>query len=224
MMIGSAAHAGSARRRRVSSRPSIPGSMRSSTTRSGAPEWSCASASRPSAAVRQRKPSRVRWWTISARMSGSSSTTRTSAGIAPRPAAPQQAQHPRRGRRDGGRGGDGHDPRGDDASGHAPAHGREALGGAYAHDRAGDRVRGADGNAADGRADQRDGALRLRAEADYVAQLGDGPDLQHTDGLAPRHTTEPHQGVRGEYYPERNVELRAEVTGREEQDGDDAHG
>src|SRR5437016_1236866 len=224
MMIGSAAHAGSARRRRVSSRPSIPGSMRSSTTRSGAPAWSCASASRPSAAVRQRKPSRVRWWTISARMSGSSSTTRTSAAIAPRPSAPQQAQHPPRERRDGGRGGDGHDPRGDDASGHAPAHGREALGGAHAHDRAGDRVRGADGNAADGRADQRDGARRLRAEAADGAQLGDAHAHRLHDAPATRHRAEPHRGVRGEYYPERNVELRAEVTGREEQDGDDAHG
>src|SRR2546425_2131642 len=76
------------------------------------------------------------------RMSGSSSTMRTSVAtpLTPVSDAREPQQEPGGGRHRG-RGRNGEDPRPHDTSGHAPAHGREALRGAYAHDGAADRVR-----------------------------------------------------------------------------------
>src|ERR1043166_833780 len=56
--------------------PDAPGSIRSSTTRSGRSSRAARSASRPLAAVVTRYPSFARWYATSAVMSGSSSTTR----------------------------------------------------------------------------------------------------------------------------------------------------
>ena len=71
-----------ARMRRSTPSPSVPGSMMSSTTRSG--RWSCshASAADPSPSSWTRSPSRRRYSATTSRTIGSSSTTSTSAGSA----------------------------------------------------------------------------------------------------------------------------------------------
>jgi len=69
-------------------------------------------------------------------------------------------------------GGDGENPGPDDASGHAPTDGRQAVNGANADNRAGDGMSGADWDASQGGAEKRDGAGALRAEAAERLKLG----------------------------------------------------
>src|SRR5437763_8358470 len=94
MMIGTPAVSRSLRSRRHTSSPPRPGSIRSSTMRSGRRAFTSRRASGPFAAVRQLKPSRSRCSTTSPRMSGSSSTTRISWRIAPRAGAGALAASP----------------------------------------------------------------------------------------------------------------------------------
>src|SRR5579872_4045973 len=69
--------------------------------------------------------------------------------------------------------GDGEDPGPDDASGDAPADCGKTIDGADAHDGAGDGVRGADGDAGQGGAEQSDGAGAFGTESAERFQLGD---------------------------------------------------
>ena len=108
--------------------------------------------------------------------------------------------------------------------GHPPPDRGQALGGAHAHDGAGDGVRGADGDAADRRADEHHRARRLRAEAAHRAQLGEAHAHRLDDAPAAGHGAEPDGGVSGQDHPHGHVELRAEVSAREEEDRDDPHG
>src|SRR5207245_9973661 len=135
----------------------------------------------------------------------------------------EQADHEPRGPGDERRRGDREDPRPDDAPGHPPAHGREALDGADPHDRARDGVRGADRNAGEGGADQRDRAGGLGAEAAEGAELGDAHAHGLDDPPAPGHRAEAERRVRREHDPERHIKLGAEVARREEEHRDDAH-
>src|SRR5690242_15417150 len=73
-MIGTAL---SSRRRRQTSRPSRPGSMRSRMTRSGGCSAARYRADRPSSAATTMKPAAARYWQSTSRMPASSSTTST---------------------------------------------------------------------------------------------------------------------------------------------------
>src|SRR5260221_14453384 len=71
------------------------------------------------------------------------------------------------------RGGDGEDPGPDDASGDAPADGREAMQGAYADDGSGDGVSGADGDAGEGGTEEGGGSRAPATETAKGLEFGD---------------------------------------------------
>ena len=75
-----------------------------------------------------------------------------------------------------------------------------------------------------GRAEQRDGAAGLGAEALHRREPGDLRAHRLHDAPAAEQRAEPHRRLAGDHNPERHVEFAAEHGPlREQQHGDDAH-
>ena len=118
---------------------------------------------------------------------------------------------------------DGQDPCPHDAAGEAPAHGEQPLQWPDADDRAGDGRVVLTGIPPT--------VVPISTSAPAVSAqkppTGRSWVMPHPHGLhdtpAAAEGAERHGGVGGEHHPERHVELGAEGSGREQQDGDDAH-
>src|SRR5579864_2836011 len=117
---------------------------------------------------------------------------------------------------------DGEDPGPDDAARDAPADGGEALRCADAGDGSGDDVRGADGNAGGGGAEQSERGGGLRSESRERLQLGDA--LAHGAHNAPAsgHCASGHGESAANDHPVGDNVLRHVAAG-DKRGGDDAH-
>src|SRR5438093_1207 len=112
-------------------------------------------------------------------------------------------------------------PRPHDASRHSPPHRGEAMRGAHAGNRAGDRVGGAYRNTEMRGDEQRDGAARFGAEAAERRELGEPLSHRLDDAPAAGHGAEPHGRAAGDDDPRRHYARVRQMQRRHRKRGDD---
>src|SRR5436305_15247429 len=111
-------------------------------------------------------------------------------------------------------------PRPHDASGQTPPYRREAMRGARARNRAGDRVSGADGNTEMRGDEQCDGAARFGAESAEWRELREPLSHRLDDAPAAGHGAEPHGPAAGDYDSHRHPDRLGQLRVADRDDGE----